>query len=110
MYGEVTIKFSESLLVPKDVSKIINEDTLQIRVVPQEEPMKPMLNFKWTPTKFESDSAVLQIDFENPIYVSKSPRGRDDISLQVLEPNLFISKKSLRSIEKEEIVEVNIPP
>ena len=110
MYGEVTIKFSEPLLVPTDAYEIINEDTLQIRVIPLEEPMTPMLNFKWTLSKFESDSAVLQIDFENPIYVSKSPRGRDDISLQVLEPNLFISEKSLRSIEKEEIVEANIPP
>ena len=67
-------------------------------------------NFTWDVINFNRDFIWLQIDFENPIYVSKSPRGRDDISLQVLEPNLFISEKSLRSIEKEEIVEANIPP
>ena len=69
---------------------MVNETALNLVIIPNEEDTDMSRKvFNWTATSFTADKMLLQIDFENPVYISS--RGRDILKIQVLNELLFTS-------------------
>ena len=48
------------------------------------------MGFTWSAESMDSRSLVLQIDFENPLYVS-TEYGSEQLEIQILDMNTFLS-------------------
>lgn len=95
------MKFSENLIIPAKAESVLNATTLQIEIQPLDETYSPQLGFTWKTVEFSTSQVLIQLSFENPNYVSQTVFGLDKLRLQVLEPSLFISKKSFLPIEED---------
>lgn len=84
--GEVRILFSESLIIPPNLT-VFDSETLQLELIPSGLVMDRYLNFDWVVTDFTEKYFVIQLEFENPLYVSSN--GADYLE------RLKISPKSI---------------
>ena len=93
--GRVEVFFNQPLIVTnltmgRNLNSIVNETALNLVIIPNEEDTDMSRKaFNWTATSFTADKMVLQIDFENPVYISSS--GRDILEIQILNKQLFKS-------------------
>ena len=61
-----------------------------------------MQGFSWECISFSSKMMEILITFDNPNYISKSQNGLDILKVEILQPELFMSKSSFKLIEQED--------
>ena len=69
MYGNVTLAFNESLIIPYNITHI-NQTVFDVRILPQNPALIDELNFWWETVDFENLRATFKLNFENPLVVS----------------------------------------
>lgn len=52
---------------------------------------------------------VLQLTFEQSIYVSKEIEGLDILQIKVLDENFFVAKASTKPVEEPTVLTYNLP-
>ena len=93
--GEITIYFSESLIIPPHID-YLNNTVLNVSLIPYDRFYMNYLNFTWNVTLFTNTYFVVRLTFENPLYVSSTGKSNFDlIRVTSLDPLYFTSKKSL---------------
>ena len=100
--GKATLKFGEELMVPSyrkaesrslqdalTLPEIVDRTVLLIKIDSQVSREKTEVD--WTPLEFTSTKLVLQLHFEEPLSISTIQQ--QSLSIEVLQPLLFVTKK-----------------
>ena len=69
MYGNVTLTFSESLIIPYNIT-YINQTVFGVTILPQNPALIGELDFWWETVDFKNLEATFKLHFENPLVVS----------------------------------------
>ena len=63
----------------------------------------------WKFEEFTSKGCKVRLNFSNPLLVSQSPLGKDNIVFVFLVPELFQSKKTMQILEKNYTLSRDVP-
>ena len=78
-FGEVVIKFSESLILPSNATEVINEKVLYLSIHPANPSLLPQLEFNWKLKSFEANQIAILLEFAHPEYISSDVMGLEKL-------------------------------
>jgi len=64
------LKFSKEMDPPSNWKSMLNDEIIELNVQPSESSDASKLGFSYDFTEFVKDELVLELTFENPVYVS----------------------------------------
>jgi len=103
----MTLHFSHPLIRPANISAI-DEEVLDIEIMPSFESDIENLGFNWTVVGFNTTSVDIKMDFYDPKLVSMGPHI-DKVKVHFLEPAFFFSTKALPLAVEDETGFAKIP-
>ena len=53
-----------------------------------------VLKFSWVASEFSTEMCILQLNFENPLFVSDELGIDDQLKLRVIDPSLLLSSET----------------
>eukprot|EP00347_Sterkiella_histriomuscorum_P014664 403360019 len=105
-YGEVFVKFNREIKKPHSC-QVIDMNSLLLIIEPAETSDIKMLDFSWKVTDCTSKQLVIQLYFENPLYVSIQERDR--LNIIFMRNGLFKDASTLQPIRLQYTCSDSIP-
>lgn len=108
-FGEVTVSFNETMILPKNWEQI-NSTDLEIKTVAFNEDMIPYKGIsKWSVESFAAKTMTIRLTFEYPLRISDEIEGKDTLQIKVLNPTQFLSDQSFTTVKNETLLSYKLP-
>ena len=107
-FGEVTINFNETMIVPANWTKI-NSTDLDISVKAFDPERQALKLLDWEIKNFGTKTMMIMIEFVYPTRISEDIEGRDMLEVTVINPSKFFSQESLITIKNLTSSEYKLP-
>eukprot|EP00347_Sterkiella_histriomuscorum_P009183 403342203 len=105
-YGEVFLKFNREIKIPPSCLTL-DQSSLLLIIQPSETSDLKMLDFSWKITDCTNKQLVIQLSFENPLYVSI--QERDQLDIIFMRNGLFKDASTLQPIKLQYTCSESIP-
>ena len=89
--GVLTIRFSQEMTPPSDFSSI-DDTVLTMNIITENIDNIGKLGFSWFVTEFTSTFCTIQLEWENPPWVS-STIVRDQLTMEVLDTSKLLDSR-----------------
>ena len=108
-YGLVRVEFSNEIKIP--VYTEFDDTDLNIKVIPSGLVEIDKLTLTWEVQSFESKFMMIQIFFDNPLFISSNGKNdREKLLIQCKDPSEFVSVSDESKMDLYHSLETDLPP